>query len=349
MRFFPNVEEERTGVLKARLKGWKSSGLIDPAQERIIAERRTRWVHSALISRLIYFVLTLVCVAAIYGLAGLAGRPEDLVTAVVCLATAEILILKWGLFRAGPDEALYIAGLFLLIHALPGPPRDEGILLFSAALLLAGSRLRNGLFLTASIVAAVFYVATKTESGEVGGLLSLAVGFAGIALLNREMEHPIWDEFFSWIIVVMPALAYVLVKSDAPGSTMYVIVIASIVSAILIATGLAIRNHAPLISGLIVAGIAGYETGQRIALPMEIRLMLGGATLGVLVLVVHRFLAGRMSGITADQLLESHAIRMLEPAAAAVLAGSQTRDTAASDSRTGGGGSYGGGGASGEF
>jgi len=349
MSFFPTTDEERSGVLRSRLRSWKRSGLIDPEQDRMLTEKnRTRWTHSGLISRVIYFVLTLVCVAAIYGLMSLAGFPENVVTGVLCLAAAEVLILRFGLFRSGPDEALYLAGLFLLIFALPGHSTDEGIALFAAGLLLAGIRVRNGLFLTASIAVVILYLAVKMDRGEVAAFISLGVAFAALALLNREWRHPVWDRFFSFTVIVLPPLAYALVTFDKPIARNPVILGASIVAALLIVAAIAIRAHAPLISGLIVLGLGGYEAGQQIVVPVEAKLMLAGGLLGSAVLVFHRYLGGRTTGITADELLESHELTLLEPAAAAVLAGAQPRPTTAHEMQSGGG-SYGGGGASGEF
>lgn len=349
MKYAPQTAEERGREMRSRLKTWERSGLIDAERARQLTETlRSKWIHSALVSRAIYFVLTLVCVAAVYGLAGLAGLPEELTTSLVCLVVAEMLILRVGIFRAGPDEALYIAGLFLLILALPGPPQDEGFLLFAAALLLAGLRLRNGFFLTASVVTAIVYLTVKSDQPEVAALLSLGIAFAGIALLNRRWQHPIWDQFFSWIVVVTPAFAWLLVKSEQPGSGIHVIIVAFVIAPMLVLAGIAIRDHAPLISGLLVMGIGGYEAGQRMAIPLELRLMLAGAVLGTLVIILHRRFRDRTTGITSERLLQTGDAGLLEPMAAAALAASQP-SVDRPPGREGGGGRYGGGGASGEF
>ncbi|HUF17214.1 MAG TPA: hypothetical protein VMS12_04125 [Thermoanaerobaculia bacterium] len=349
MKYAPETAEERLAVLRARLKTWERSGLIDAERARNLAEStRSRWIHSALVSRAIYFVLTLICVAAVYGLASLAGLPEAPVTAILCLVVAEVLILRFGLFRAGPDEALYLAGLFLLIFARPGPPRDEVFLLISGALVLAGVRLRNGFFLTGSVIAAIVYLAVKSDQAEVAALLSLGVAFAGIALLNRNYLHPIRDRFFLWIIVVMPPFAYALLQLDGPGPGMYMIAGAFLIAAMLLLAGIAIRHHAPLLSGLLVAGIGGYETGQRMDIPIEFRLMFAGALIGTVVLILHRMFRDRTTGITSERLLQTEHPALLEPLAAAALAASQPSKERPSG-REGGGGRYGGGGASGEF
>ncbi len=349
MRLAPTIQEERLRVLRSRVGAWKAASIISPENERLLMEStRTRWTASSLIPRAIYFILTLVCVAAVYGLVELVGLPEKIVCAAICLITAEALILRFGLFRAGPDEALYLAGLLFVVTGIRGPGMYGEILLIGIALIVAGARLRNGLYLAGSIAAMIIYITATFDAREAGAFLSLGAAFAGVALLNRRWNHPVWSSFFSWVILGMPLLAYLIVTVEGATPRIPVIVAGTSVATLLLFAGMFIRHHAPLASGLIVSAIVIYEAGRLMTLLLEYRLMLAGALTGIAVLALHRAFRDRASGITSERILDTQSAALLEPLAAAALGASQP----ASD-RTpgleGGGGRYGGGGASGEF
>jgi hypothetical protein len=349
LTFAPTTAEERLGALRARLKSWRRSGLLNAEEERgLLAATLTRWTGSGIVSRLVYFALTMVCMGALYGLIDLAGLPAKPIAAVLALAAAELLILRFGLFRAGPDEALYAGGLLLIVASLPAHSDEVGILLVALGMLLAGARLRNGFFLMVSVAAVVLYVAVAGGSREIAAFIGLAVSFASVALLNRRWSHPVWDRFFSWTIVVTPALSWLLVTVDADISRPWVMGVTGFIAAVMLLVGLAIRHHAPLLAGLLLSGAAIAELGFRVALPAEYFVITCGIAIGAVVLILHRTFGGRHAGITAMKILDARELELIEPAAAAVLAGSQTRAVEPAGMQTGGG-SYGGGGASGEF
>lgn len=349
MRFFPAGEEERLATLRGRLRAWKRSRLISGQQERILRERtRTRWTASSLIPRIVLFALTLVCVAAAYGLLDLAGLPAKFVTAIVCIGTAELLMIRFGLFRAGPDEALYPAALLLLVTALPFQDRNEGMLLIGASFLLSGLRLRNGLYLTASIAAAVGYVSLSTDSREIAAFLGLAVAFAALALLNREWRHPVWPRLFSWTVVLLPIMAWLLMTIEQRASRPWVMGATAIVALLMLFGGLAIRRHPPLIAGLLLSALTIAEWGSRLTFPVHYRLLALGVAVGAIALLSQRILGARTEGVTAKPLAAGDGLQLAEPALAAAVAGTQLRP-AGEPRAEGGGGRYGGGGASGEF
>ena len=315
---------------------------------RSLRERtKTRWTGSSMIPRIVLFVLTLVCVAAAFGIIDLVGLPAKILTAIFCIAVAELLILRFALFRAGPDEALYPAAFLLLISALPGPPRDEGILLIAGAFLISGLRLRNSLYMAGSVAATLIYLAVASDGREIAALLSLALAFAAVALLNREWDHPAWPRLAGWCILLLPLLAWLLMTVDLTTSRPWVMIATGLVALLMLVSGVAIRRHPPLISGMILGALAIGEAGTRLTLPVYLRLMILGALLGAIVLLAQRMLGGRTTGVTAKPVAGMD-LTLAEAAVAVAVAGTGARPSAEPQPQ-GGGGRYGGGGASGEF
>jgi hypothetical protein len=144
-----------------------------------------------------------------------------LVSALVLLIAAEWLIARRRLFRAGLEEALHVAGLMLVAfwctRELARFDTTVGAASFTAALLLAGWRLRNPLFTTWAALWASLLVALLSDGsgwffGRVGRPVAagfcIATALAALALGARVYARPSRDRMLDWLVVAMPVAAY---------------------------------------------------------------------------------------------------------------------------------------------
>lgn len=347
----PSVDQERLDLLRRQLRRWRKGDLLSELEEQKTHElTKTGWRSSGIIARAVYFLLTLVCVGATYGLLNLMSAPEELFTGVAALIVAEILIVRWHLFRAGPEEALYIAGLCLLILALPGPSRDEGLLLFAGAFLIAGVRVYNGLFLTIGCAQICVYLRVKGDQELPATFLAFAFAFSALALLNRPWRHPLWDRWFSWMLILMPLLAWGLLRLDSQRFVhrLEVVAIGAVISIAFLIFGLILRHHAPLIAGLVTAGLTAWEVHDWLPILAEVKFLLSGMALLIVALVVNRILDGKTRGVISEAVDKLPGFGLIE-AAAASLATTHVAEGTAAPARRGDEGGFGGAGSSGEY
>jgi hypothetical protein len=316
------------------------------AEERVIAAGgKTQWRTSRVIPRVIFFVLTLVCVSAAYGLFNLFGFPEEAATATICIAVAELLIAQKRLYHAGPEEALWIAALFCMIFALPGPATDEAILLFAAAFFIAGGRVRNALFLAVGTGLVCVYVVVRAERSEPAAFLALALAFASAALLNRQWRDPLWHSLFSWLVVAMPAFAWVVDAMDRWEQPTIRIAVAIVVGIAFLLLGLWRRERAIVLAGGLSIVLAAVGIDQRMIWPGEFRFLMWGGVLLILALATERALRGKTRGLTSEKIEEIEGFALVEMAAAAAA----TPRSDAPPREVGRGGEFGGGGSSADY
>ena len=331
MRWMPTVEEERISAARRR------AGLRDV----------DGWRRSRLIARLIFFGLTLVCVGAFAGLMELFGIPQELFTFVASFAVAELLIRGKRLFHAGPEEALWIAGLIALLFALPGSPNEESLLLFAAVFIAAGARMRNAFFIAVAGPLLAVYVAERIDPVP-GSLIALAIGFAALALVSRPWRDPLIERLLSWLVVAMPLVAWAIdCVEDWSSPRWRVRVIGGvIVAAILLAVGLQRRHRPTVIAGALCAVVIGLDFDQRLLAPGELRFLAWGIALFAIASAIIRSLRRERGGITSRRIEELEGYALAEVAAAAVAT---PRAEEPSPRPIGEGGGFGGGGASGEY
>jgi hypothetical protein len=329
----PSIDEERMALACSRAE---------------IGSRDAAWRGSRLIPRAIFFVLTIVCVVAFFGIIGLVQLPREIITAIVAIAVAEMLIVRGRLFHAGPEEALWIAGPLLLVFALPNPPQEESILLVGAAFLLAGLRVRNPLFIFVAVGLACVYPVVASRKSEPGALIALAIGFAALALARREWRDPLVEQLLALSIVGMPLLAWTLnATEDWRGGSWRAHLALAIGTAVIFTLVGILRRHRPALLGAVLCfAIALFEIDQRLTWPGELRFLFWGALVFIATLALVRLLRARRGGWTTEKIEEIEGFALVETAAVSAASPS------APDSPPepiGQGGGFGGGGASGEF
>src|SRR5205823_1747464 len=121
-------------------------------------ERAKTWRHMSLIVQIVFFVLTLFAISALYGFCSLLRLPAGGIVLVTSIAVAELLIWRAHFWRTGVESALWLGGLYGFIFSLPHSGKPEALLVLAAAAALAGWRVRNALFgaLAAAEVVAYF-------------------------------------------------------------------------------------------------------------------------------------------------------------------------------------------------
>ena len=117
-------EEETKVRLQGDVRAWGRAGLIDAAQQTVLArDLRTDLRRTNIALRLVLAIFTALIVAASVALTIVAmglrwsGMPFVTVVvaaAIVCVALAEWLVARWRLYRHGVEEALAASSVLLL-------------------------------------------------------------------------------------------------------------------------------------------------------------------------------------------------------------------------------------------
>lgn len=342
----PTVEEERRLAIAGRARGWKRSGWITAVQ---LAEIRSLlagpWQGGTFFSRIAFFFLTLIAVGAFFGILHLARLPfRGVVTVIVCCGLAELLINKKRFYHSGVEEALYLGGLFALIFALPGPARDEGLLLFAAASLIAGWRVLNPWFVVLGAVFAVAYVYARFDE-LAGGNCATVLGVAALLLLSVSFRRPFHTDVVAGMAVISPLLVWLPgILLNELGVWPLLLFVIFIVAAVVTFFG---RLHAALLTALVAGALLGYEFSQNFKWPGEIKLMLGGAATFAAAVFLERFLRTDRRGFTSRKALDRD--MNLFDALAVPVAAQGAMPSAPEAQRSQGEGGFGGAGASGEY
>jgi hypothetical protein len=254
------------------------------------------WRRNSLFLSVVFFVLTTIAMIATYGFFKLIEMPgAGFVTAAICLALAEWLIRRRYFFGTGIESALWLGGLFAFIFGLPGEGRIEALLLFAAAAAVAGLRVRNALF---GALASAFVIAYVLNKAEAAGAALVAIAFAltaGVALARR-WQRPSTEALFVVLTILPPVAAAIgSVNKLAP----WWAGLFALIAAVMLALGLRLRSHAPLIAAAVngVIAIAILTVHELIPLEPEWRLMIGGATMLAASALIARSLRDRTSGI----------------------------------------------------
>jgi len=347
----PTIDEARWLRISSLAKRWKRSGLIESDELARIRAAPMQWRESSV--RIVLFVLTMLGVAALYFFFKEIGLPAGILTAITACGIAELLIWRRGFLHVGAEEALLLGGLFALIAGLPGPARDEGLLLFAAASLFVGWRVMNELFVVASFVFVAGYLAAKLDAPSVAFVFCIAMALAGAVIVARRIRDPWVYYSAAWMVVAMPLTAFLFARLNerspdtAPsgGYRGYVATLA-VLSVVLVARGLTTRARSILVSGLLLAAAAALQASLFLDVRSELLLMGWGALILTIAGLLIRLLRDRETGLTAQP---AGALRVPEmsPILAAPLLGHSTVEDASTLPE--GGGSFGGAGSSGGY
>lgn len=357
------VEEERLLSMERRADLWKAEGRIDEKQHAALDERlRGPWISRGMIASIALFILTLLAVLAAGWFADeVLPFGERFFLGVACLVFAELLVRRFRWWSTGVEQALWISGLFALILSLPGEGKPEAMLLFASAAFVAGARLRSAPLGVLGAIIVVAYLGTRGEIFDYYGYgpvpvypdafraasiaAAVLAAFGGALMLRREWRRPSSEWFWTGVVVVIPAAALVASHFDeVPWS---IASLAAVLAAPLGVIAIRMRHHAPLVSAIVLGGLAGADLIQAARDVQEWLLAGFGIALLVTAFAVTRVLRGRTTGIVSIPAKLTVADEGLQTAASFGVAPHETE--AAPEGRAEGGGSFGGAGATGEY
>jgi len=339
--------DERLGALAERAAAWRRNGWISEEQKKgIETQAATGWRRHSLPLTITFFGLTCLGVAAFAIFLNLLHLPYGPITLVASIALAELLILKQHFQRTGVESALWISGLVACIFWLPSQNKPEAMLVFAAAFMVAGLRVRGALLIAGGAIFVVVYAAMKGHSFwppiVVGLIITL---LAGAALIAREWRHPWIEATFAVLAVVMPLAGYVSSMFTQHYRAPVAAVFAG--SGIVVLAGGVLRRHrALLMSGAVMIAIAAFEIHERIDFPAEAKLILAGALVLSIAIALTRVLRGNTRGFVIDKVAER--FEAMQIAGAIAIPSVAPAPSPAQPHPEPGGGSFGGGGATGD-
>lgn len=346
MKFLPSVDEERQIACESLLRSAEKRGWITGAEGKAAsAALAPGWRRTSLLLRLIGFVTGIVLASALFGLCELFELPSGILTAIGAIAAAEFLILRKRFWRGGIEESLWIGGLFSVIFDLPGPPQNEGLLLFAAASLVAAIRLLHPWFAALSIA----FVAGYMHS-EFGGWSTVALLYSAAALsvvvVSRRRRSPMVESLASILAVFAFPPAYILLKLNDLVPNHVAILAGFLSAAAMLGAGIVLRHHAPLLGSLLLFSVVSGDWAATWPVRPEWRFLLCGGVALAGAQLADRMLRGRTKGVTSRREPDIEALEIVQ--AVSVHASARTEvDTPAQ--REGRGGEFGGGGASGDY
>lgn len=362
MRWRPSVAEERWLAVAARLRGSLPQGAL--------IERTGGWHGAGLLARIALFALGVAAAALLAAVFG-HGDGALLLGGLVAAFVAEWLIIGKRLHASGIEEGLCLAACLMvagwITWQMPhgGYWSDVRILTLIGAAAVAGLRLSNPFVTSCTVVAFLAWVTTTdvsdaldaaTTRGFTWIALALAMTVLALVLGDREYRRPSYDRMLDWLVATLPiAGTWVLyvpwVRWTAatydPGRLWFVFLLAS-AGVVLLQVGLRRRRHAPLLGCLgCLAGLAA-ELRFVTAIPLELRLVLGGLVLLAIGVALDRYLRQPRRGITSIALSDhEYPLDLSQMVGATVLGRGAMPEPAPATSE--GGGRFGGGGASGTF
>jgi hypothetical protein len=289
--------------------------------------------------RITLFVLTTVGVLVLYFLLDRLDVPrQGIATGLICIALAELLILKWRWWWTGVEEALWIGGIYSLISELPSTGAPEALLVLGGGAAVAGARVRNPLF---GALAAGFVAAYFEQRFDLGVVAALVLGLGASLALLRTWRRPSNEFLCIAIAVALPAFGYSQADAQWRNTTIALYFAYGLVTLFL---ALRYRHHALFLAGGIGIGIASFELGRLFDFPVEAKLACGGALLLGGSWLASRALRDRTAGIVATPAKLTPFDDDLAIAATIVLPRAEFDQKAES-----GGGRFGGAGATGDY
>ena len=349
----PSALDERREALRTRARAWQRDTLIDDVQRQAIEARsQSEWRRVGLILALVFFVLTLNVLGAIFGLSVLLRLPKGVVTCAIALVAAEGLIRGAKFFETGIEPALWIGGLFAFIFGLPSEGKPEALLVFALAAAIAGWRVLNPIFGGLAFILVGAYIAVKWNAWWPALLFCAVVAIAALVVLARRFERQSTEELFDVLLLVMPLTGYIAAKLSSLGwkstsrTDMRLVAIMLILAAAFFIVGVMRRERASLLAGGVSLAVAAIEFALGISWSVEAKLMAGGASLVAIGWILSRILHGRTAGfvITPAVTRYDEAVQI-----AGAIAVASPAHSAAAAQRESGGGTFGGAGASGDF
>lgn len=339
------ADHERAALLRARAERWRDERVIDAAQEReIVGHFDQPWRTHGLLVQAVFFVLTCVAQAALYALLDTFDVPKPgLVLGVGAIAMAEHLIRRRRWFGTGVEAALWLGAMFALISELPRSGTPESSLVIAAAVAIAAYRVRNPFFGAGVAGVLVYYAEDRFDAGVVA-----ALGFGALAMLAllRTWRRPSAETLWTCVAIILPLAGRLAADPYWIALTIPLYAVYGLVALFL---GVTRRHHALLLAAAAGLGIAAFDFANRIALPPEAKLTVGGLVLLLTSWGVSRALRERTAGLVVTQEKLTTLDDALEIAGALATAHATRADPPVDGGRPEGGGGFGGAGATGEY
>jgi hypothetical protein len=278
------------------------------AEERADALRKlhaegvpaTPWRQNGLLLRLVFSVLTIVALSALFGFLAVFSLPKFWFTAAAALGTAEWLIRKQHFFKTGVESTLFICGMFALIGTLPSSGKVEAILVFALAAALSGWRLRDAFFGVCAAVLVIVYVAAKWDSVSLTMITSALCAIAAAVALRRAWQRPSTNALFAGLVLAMPVTGYLATIAmrifHTYSSNTTVSMILTAMSIVLLGMGYRWRDRVLLVSGTMSIILAAVELQDRVDIAMEAKLIVGGLLFIAVAASFSRALRGAVHG-----------------------------------------------------
>ena len=280
----PSASDERALELRAR-------GFNAPME--------VMWYRTSFGLSIVFFVLTSIAVFATFLFWKAIEMPGGgYVTAAISLVFAEWLIRTRHFFGTGIESALWLGGLFALIFGLPGEGSPEVLLLLAAASAFAGWRVRNAVLGGLAGALAIGYFLAKQDF-VIAIVAAILVTLFAVAAVARKWQRPSTEALWMVLAIVSTPVATlgVLRRIEPWWSVVFILLAAA-----LIAIGLKLRSHTPLIASAVNAVIAVsiLATYDLLPLVVEWRLVIAGAALLAASALIARQLRGRTTGIVTS-------------------------------------------------
>jgi hypothetical protein len=274
------------------------------AEERAHAMHgATPWRYNKTGLRIVYSVLAVIAVAALFGFMAIVFHPaRGLFTAAIAIGISENLIRKHHFFGTGLEASLWICGLFAFLFGLPSQGKVEALLVFAAASALAGWRMRGAFLGVLAAILVVVYIAAKWDHNLVLTMASASIiaVVAALAML-RVWPRPSTERLFAGLVLAMPVAGYLstiglrMFHTGFPTDVPVALVLAA-TGLVLLPLGIARRDRAMLVSAVFSIALAVVEVRELIDYPGETKLIGAGILAIAIVAVLARALRNATRG-----------------------------------------------------
>jgi hypothetical protein len=281
----PSVEEERTEELR---------------HLPVTGVAATPWRHNGVMLRIVFGILAIVAVAALFGFFAVLSMPKEWLTGLIAIGTAEWLIRRYHFFATGLESTLWISGAFVLIFTLPSSGKIEAILVFAFAAGLAGWRMRDAAFGGVAAILVIAYVAAKWKDVPLTMIAASLVVIAAAVAMRRTWQRPSTNWLFAGIALVMPMTGYAatifLRIFHNFATSVPLALILAVTAILLLAMGVLWRDRVLLISGTISLALVAVELQDLVSYSMEAKLIAFGLLFIAAGVILARTLRGATRG-----------------------------------------------------
>ena len=283
----PSASEERAQALLLRTPAVKVEG---------------PWRHNGVLLRLVFSLMALIAVAALFGFFTLIHLPKGWLTAALAIGAAELLIREHRFFRTGLESALWLGGTFAFICGLPSSGKVEAILVFAAAAALSGWRMRNAFFGVLAAVLVIAYVAAKWDHAPALTLIVASlIALVGALARCRVWQRPSNDQLFGGLVLALPAAGYLAtvvqrIFRTSASPDFPVAAILAVTALLLFALGVLWRDRLVLLSTALTTAMAGIELRELFNYPTEAKLIVAGTVLIAIAAILGRALRNATQG-----------------------------------------------------